>query len=352
MPEIKYDYFRDFPDEKATSGEAAYLYYFDKQMQFSNNLPKIVSAIILNLALKKAIKFEKTEKDQVIIVLNDTKIKTIELGEDEIKIYEMLENTYKYAQKKAKNEEIKGITTKDIEKYAQKHDTAFLGKIESIEKIVEKSEERKGNFDKNLIKEAKKWQEKAVAYLIIGIFFICLFIFILPIIIGALSITCAILCSKISSKKRNLTQKGTNEQEKWKALKKYMEEYSLLKEREVPELVLWEKYLVYATAFGIADKVLKQLKVTYPQIEDENYMISNGYTYMYMMNRMSFDSMITSGIQRAYTAGINQRATRNYSSGRRRRRRLLRRWRLPADGGRSEWAEDKILTKCKKYDII
>ncbi len=39
-----------------------------------------------------------------------------------------------------------------------------------------------------------------------------------------------------------------------------MEEFSLLKEKEIPHLVLWEKFLVYATAFGIADKVIKQLK--------------------------------------------------------------------------------------------
>mgnify|MGYP002448560150 CR=1 FL=1 len=36
--------------------------------------------------------------------------------------------------------------------------------------------------------------------------------------------------------------------------------FSYLNEKEVPELVLWEKYLVYATAFGIADKVAKEFK--------------------------------------------------------------------------------------------
>lgn len=57
----------------------------------------------------------------------------------------------------------------------------------------------------------------------------------------------------------------------------------MIDDKTVPELILWEKYLVYATAFGIADKVLEQLKVVYPQITDTDYMSSHGYTYMYLM---------------------------------------------------------------------
>lgn len=31
-----------------------------------------------------------------------------------------------------------------------------------------------------------------------------------------------------------------------------------LSEREIPEMALWNEYMVYATVFGVADKVLKQ----------------------------------------------------------------------------------------------
>ena len=40
-----------------------------------------------------------------------------------------------------------------------------------------------------------------------------------------------------------------------------MQEYSQIKDREVPELIIWDKYLVYATLFGNAEQVLKQLKM-------------------------------------------------------------------------------------------
>lgn len=96
-----------------------------------------------------------------------------------------------------------------------------------------------------------------------------------------------------------------------------MSEFSLMKEREVPELVLWEKYLVYATAFGISEKVLKQLKVVYPQISDEQYM-ANGYTYLYLINSRSFGnsfiSTLNTSVGSSYTSLTNVSHT-SYSSG-------------------------------------
>ena len=77
-----------------------------------------------------------------------------------------------------------------------------------------------------------------------------------------------------------LSTRGQEEVQMWKGLKKYMEDYSMLDERMVPDIVLWEKYLVYATAFGIADKVLKQLKVVYPEFSDDTYLSNSRYFYL------------------------------------------------------------------------
>lgn len=87
-----------------------------------------------------------------------------------------------------------------------------------------------------------------------------------------------------------------------------MKDFSMLDQREVPELVLWEKYLVYATAFGIADKVLKQLKIKFPELQDENYMNTH-FAYMHIVcnphtNSNFIDSMSTSiGSSVNYSSG-------------------------------------------------
>ena len=100
-----------------------------------------------------------------------------------------------------------------------------------------------------------------------------------------------------------LTQKGINDKEKWKGLKKYMEDFSLLNEKEVPAIEVWEQYLVYATAFGIADKVLKQLKTVYPNIDELDNI--NSSAYMYFIYHSNFSSSISNSISSSISSAYS-----------------------------------------------
>lgn len=57
------------------------------------------------------------------------------------------------------------------------------------------------------------------------------------------------------------TQKGINEYSKWTAFKRFLEDFSRMDTRELPEIVLWEQYLVYATVLGCADKLSKVMEI-------------------------------------------------------------------------------------------
>lgn len=57
--------------------------------------------------------------------------------------------------------------------------------------------------------------------------------------------------------------------EQWMGYKRYLSSYTLLKERNVEDVAVWKKHLVYATAFGVAEKVIKVLKVDFPDIYAE-----------------------------------------------------------------------------------
>ena len=48
-------------------------------------------------------------------------------------------------------------------------------------------------------------------------------------------------------------------------LKKFLKEFSLLDERHVDEVSLWKDYMIYATLFGIADQVIKDMKKINPE---------------------------------------------------------------------------------------
>ena len=123
-----------------------------------------------------------------------------------------------------------------------------------------------------------------------------------------------------------LTQQGTEEQEEWKGLATYMKEFSLLNEREVPELALWEKYLVYATAFGIADKAIEQMKAKYPEVfveeywkdeEAQKYQVLNLATYNYIYPTYGYDPIrsISHSTTQAYKTSLTEIAAHSSSSG-------------------------------------
>lgn len=83
----------------------------------------------------------------------------------------------------------------------------------------------------------------------------------------------------LSKKYLLLTQFGEDEYVKWKGLYNFLNSETLMKERTVVELPLWEKYLVYATAFGISEKVIKALKIRCPEIDTQmqSSILSNSY---------------------------------------------------------------------------
>lgn len=95
-------------------------------------------------------------------------------------------------------------------------------------------------------------------------------------ILGIVFIACAIYLRKISSKYVLLTQFGENEYSKWRGLYNFLNSETLMSERTVVELPLWEQYLVYATAFGISDKVIRAIQIRCPDMSSSP-MLSNSY---------------------------------------------------------------------------
>ncbi len=64
----------------------------------------------------------------------------------------------------------------------------------------------------------------------------------------------------------------------------YLKDFSLLSERGVQEVALWNDYLVYATVFGIGDKVMKQMK----EISPEYFELSQVREFVGVDGRMLF----------------------------------------------------------------
>ena len=56
-----------------------------------------------------------------------------------------------------------------------------------------------------------------------------------------------------------LTNEGKKQQLKLLELKNYINDYSLIKNRDLESVIIWDKYLAYATAFGIPNKITNSI---------------------------------------------------------------------------------------------
>lgn len=88
-------------------------------------------------------------------------------------------------------------------------------------------------------------------------------------------------------------------------LKRYLNEYTLIKDREAIEVYLFEEYLVYAQLFGIAKKVAKQFKDLYPEIIESSKFDS--YDNIIFINHCSSGAIAHANIAKnraeAYSSG-------------------------------------------------
>ncbi|WP_297898548.1 DUF2207 domain-containing protein [Methanobrevibacter sp.] len=90
------------------------------------------------------------------------------------------------------------------------------------------------------------------------------------------------------------TIEGREREEKWKNFKKYLNDFSLIKEHPPSSIAIWDKYLVYATALGVAKSVQKSMEKLIPKEtldSSDSYIFYNyGGTYLLFS---SFDSGIS-----------------------------------------------------------
>ena len=96
------------------------------------------------------------------------------------------------------------------------------------------------------------------------------------------------------------TPKGTMEYEKWKGFKRFLSDFSAMKEHPITSISIWEHYLVYAMVLGVGDKALNQLN-------QESHVIKD-------MNRMTYLSAVSNGSSNAFSTSNFTTFTESMSS--------------------------------------
>ena len=259
--------------------------------------PNAMSASIMNLIYKKNISVteiidEKGQKDYKFHLENRDNI-----NESEKILIDFLFN-------KVGNKE--DFTNKELKTYAS-------GKKTCDSLIFSYTKWKTNVID---IGKKEKFFEKSGVPVIISaiVFFIGFFLFINGIIMGVdfwllyllpIFLIVFLLFGILIDKK---TVKGIEHYTRWKAFKNFLEDFGSFELKVLPEIILWERYLVYATVFGIAKKVNKSMNVRIEELElDNNYVYAPNYYYFNLSD--TINTSINSAINSAYS-----RQAANYSN--------------------------------------
>lgn len=249
-------YFREIPFEK----DIFKAYYIAHEYGLTKNKTDVLGAIILKWLKDGLIRIEQKKmgtvfkKENTVVVLNETD--TTQLTEqEEIELFKML----KYASQDGY------LENKEFEKWCNRSYSKILSWFDDI---IRKGKEK-------LIQEGKIIIEDKVNFM------------------------------NLKHKAYVATLELREEAIKLAGLKRYLNEYTLIKEREAIEVHLFEEYLIFAQIMGIAKKVAKEFKDLYPEIiEQSNFTSYDNIVFIHMCS--------SRGISQANAA---RSRAQSYSSG-------------------------------------
>ena len=272
------EYFRDLP-ANYTPAELSVLWNFDKIKA------QDITATILDLARRNFLRIdEETSEEKNIIwknkIITRYKVTILKITADNLKQHEQFLLDY-FIQHIASIEQTFYID--EIESFSKKHKKIFYQFWLSWQENV-RNEAAQYNF-------FEPPSNMPVITLISG-----LMIFILGSIViqekqvlgGGLIVSGAILGLVPRLFKRHAIE-GREDFVKWRAFKKFLTDFSEMDKHEIPSLIIWEHYLVYAVTLGVADKVIKQLSLMFPDMKDGDITFGYGW-YYYNYNANSFNN--------------------------------------------------------------
>ena len=129
-----------------------------------------------------------------------------------------------------------------------------------------------------------------------------------PIFGGVALLIGVISIATVSSMKKRNTY-GATEYRKWLAMKNFMSDFGNLSEKELPEIALWEKYLVYATVLGCAAKLQKTMEV---KLKDMNVDMNDTFSDILLMN--TINNTVNRAINTGHSSAVSAKRAHDYAS--------------------------------------
>jgi len=115
---------------------------------------------------------------------------------------------------------------------------------------------------------------------------------------------------------RRRSRQGALQFRKWKAFRRFLTHFSQIDKAELPSVILWEHYLVYAITLGVAKEAIDQLKLVFKEDDFKDPALTYMYYGHYGRNYRYFDTIdnVTSTMVKT-TESIYSKAVSKSSSG-------------------------------------
>jgi uncharacterized membrane protein len=304
QPTFSGDYFRDLPANYSPA-EMGYLYNF---RAISNN---DFAATFMDLVRKKYIVINHTGESLTSKNVNYKFELSSDADNSLLKAHEsfLLEWFFKIIGNNKST-----ISIEQIEAYAKNFATAekYLMDNQKWIRLATQVSTSNDFFDRNVETVGLKYSIYPAIMIILAIILfiaqssnleIFMFRSLSPLIGTLIAISIVAISYFVSIKRRSI--KGNEDYVRWRGLKKFLTDFSNFKDYPVPSIVVWEHYLVYATSFGIAELVIKQMRLKFSQLnlnENDYYNRSPVMRYPLLWIHMNNRMMNTSNLARTSVA--------------------------------------------------
>ena len=278
-------YVREIESGSSPAESAHFFYHYKGGTKKQKNRGNMLAGSIMDLARRNFITLlpdPKDKDDYVIAIESVADAKKNELKAHERTLLTMLS--------KVASSVGAPFNMGDFENYSRSHAEEVNG---LINKFVKESSDKFAltqNFEQSKI--GRFTTTLGVLLMLISVLF-----FGAPLAtygaVGAFA--CGAILVIFAPKAKRFSKEGLEKYMRVKGLENFMLDFSNLKEHQIPALILWEEYMVYATMMGISERVIEELKLNYPELSEpattSTYYRNRSYLYFYVgMNRSTSGS--------------------------------------------------------------
>ena len=274
------EYVREIPAGVTPAEMAHFFYHYKGGLKRQKNRGNVLSATIMDLTRKGYLSLSSDPEDKEDYVINCLPIpegKRLALEGHELALLELLEKVQAYRGAP--------FNMKAFENYAKLNATYVNNQINAVI----------GKSQKDFALAVNFKQSKLTSFLItIGALMIgCGVLFFggpYTTYLGAGLFIAGFIVEIFTPRAKKFSPEGLKKYMEAKGLENFMLHFSNLKEHEIPALILWEEYMVFATMMGISERVLEELKLKYPELTEPTNVTtyhnrSYLYFYIYMNHR-------------------------------------------------------------------